>query len=236
MKYMGSKNRLSKHILPIMLKHRKEGMAWVEPFVGGGNMIDKVKGERIGADSNPHVVDALISIRDKLHSLPKTNREFTEQDYASLRTDTRHELFGFASFAYSYSGKFLGGWCRDGKNLRDYVKEAYDNAVKQSPNLQGVQLYHSKYDELSIPPNSIIYCDPPYEGTTKYKDAFNHNLFWQWCRDMVKDGHVVFVSEYNAPDDFTEVFSMEVNSSLEKDTGSKKAVEKLFTYNLQSTP
>lgn len=58
MKYMGSKNRLSKHILPIMLKHRKEGMAWVEPFVGGGNIIDKVKGERIGADSNPHVVDA----------------------------------------------------------------------------------------------------------------------------------------------------------------------------------
>lgn len=87
MKYMGSKNRLSKYILPLMLKYRKEGMVWVEPFVGGGNMIDKVKGERIGADSNKYVIDALVSIRDDVHRLPKTNKEFTEQDYSALRSD-----------------------------------------------------------------------------------------------------------------------------------------------------
>lgn len=232
MKYMGSKNRLAKHILPIMLKYKTDEMAWVEPFVGGGNMIDKVDGKRIGADSNPHVIDALITIRDKVNHIPKTNKEFTEQDYANLRTDQSYEFFGFASFAYSYSGKFMGGWCRDGKGLRDYVKEAYDNAVKQSPSLQFVQLHHSKYNELNIPPNSLIYCDPPYEGTTKYKDAFNHELFWDWCRKMAKEGHIVFVSEYNAPKDFVEVFSMQVNSSLEKDTGSKKAVEKLFMCKL----
>jgi len=44
MKYMGSKNRIAKHLLPIMLaeceKHNIE--KWVEPFVGGANMIDKV--------------------------------------------------------------------------------------------------------------------------------------------------------------------------------------------------
>jgi len=37
MKYMGSKTRIAKYILPIMLKERKEGQVWVEPFVGGGN-------------------------------------------------------------------------------------------------------------------------------------------------------------------------------------------------------
>lgn len=41
MKYMGSKNRLAKEIMPIMLKERGQ-RTWVEPFVGGGNMIDKV--------------------------------------------------------------------------------------------------------------------------------------------------------------------------------------------------
>ena len=59
MKYMGSKNRIAKHILPIMLEHRTEGMTWVEPFVGGANMIDKVEGKRIGADINFYLIDAL---------------------------------------------------------------------------------------------------------------------------------------------------------------------------------
>ena len=56
MKYMGRKNRIAKHILPIMLKETEEKgySTWVEPFVGGGNMIDKVPSEykRIGADLN----------------------------------------------------------------------------------------------------------------------------------------------------------------------------------------
>ena len=41
---MGSKNRIAKHLLPIMLKEaEKHGITkWVEPFVGGGGMIDKV--------------------------------------------------------------------------------------------------------------------------------------------------------------------------------------------------
>lgn len=36
MVYMGSKRRIAKYILPIMLSYRKEGQTWVEPFVGGG--------------------------------------------------------------------------------------------------------------------------------------------------------------------------------------------------------
>ena len=55
MKYMGSKNRIAKEILPIMLEKR-ENRTWVEPFVGGANMIDKVQGKRIGADINPYLI------------------------------------------------------------------------------------------------------------------------------------------------------------------------------------
>ena len=47
MKYVGSKNRLSKDILPLILKNRKPGQWYVEPFVGGANLIDKVDGNRI---------------------------------------------------------------------------------------------------------------------------------------------------------------------------------------------
>ena len=74
MKYMGSKNRIAKHLLPIMLAEcEKHGITkWVEPFVGGANMIDKVPDtfERVGYDLNGHAIHALIDIRDNAKSLP----------------------------------------------------------------------------------------------------------------------------------------------------------------------
>ena len=226
MKYMGSKNKYAKHLLPIMLADRKEQQYWVEPFVGGGNMIDKVVGNRIGADVNKNVIDALISIRDSANSLPKDNTEFTEEDYRNLQPD--YLYYGYANFAFSYAGKWKGGWCRDKENRRDYVAESYRNALKQSPFLSDVSFHYCQYDELSIPYQSIIYCDPPYEGTTKYQSNFDHSKFWKWCIDKGREGHTVFVSEYNAPDVFNCVWEKEVTSSLTKNTGGKTAVEKLF--------
>ena len=228
MKYMGSKNRIAKHILPIMLAERKPNQWWVEPFVGGANLIDKVYGKRIGADINHYLIDALITIRDCVLDLPKNNSEFTEEDYKQLRKSGDYKYKGYAGFAFSYSGKWLGGWRRDRLGKRDYVNESYKNALKQSPLLQGVRLVNESYLDLRIPENSLIYCDPPYEGTTKYKDDFNHDIFWDWCRTQAKSGHTVFISEYNAPEDFECVWQKEIVSSLTKDTGSKRAVEKLF--------
>ena len=123
-----------------------------------------------------------------------------------------------------------GGWGRDGVGVRDYVKEAYTNAVKQSPNIQGVHFTCSNYFELRIPPGSLVYCDPPYAQTTRYSQQFNHSMFWQWCRVKAKEGHTLFVSEYSAPGDFTCVWEKEIVSSLTKNTGSKRGVERLFRY------
>ncbi len=64
MKYMGSKNRHAKELLPIILKDRQPGQWYVEPFVGGANMIDKVDGNRIGADSNEYVAALWKAISD----------------------------------------------------------------------------------------------------------------------------------------------------------------------------
>jgi len=56
--------------------------------------------------------------------------------------------------------------------------------------------------ELDIPANSLVYCDPPYRGSTGYDGWFDSRAFWQWCRDKTREGHTVFVSEYKAPPDF----------------------------------
>ena len=231
MKYMGSKNRIAKYILPIILKDRKEGQWYVEPFVGGANMIDKVDGNRLGSDSNEYVINALISIRDCVCDLPQDNKQFTEYMYSELRKNDDYKYKGYAGFAFSYSGKWLGGWCRDGLRKRDYVAEAYKNALNQSPLLQGVRLFNKSYSELVLDRPCVIYCDPPYKGATSYKTgSFDHEKFWEWCRYMTAFGHQVFISEYSAPEDFECIWEKEQTSSLTKDTGSKIATEKLFKY------
>ena len=42
MKYMGSKNRLSKELVPIIQKYidSNNSKLYIEPFVGGANIID----------------------------------------------------------------------------------------------------------------------------------------------------------------------------------------------------
>lgn len=231
MRYMGSKSRISKEILPIMLEHRKPGQWWVEPFVGGGNMIDKVTGNRIGSDYNKWAISALNSIRDHLNELPNNNQEFTEEDYKALRKDDDYEHKGYAGFAYSWGGKWLGGYARDNKG-QDYVATAKRSATKQSRGLQGVVLVHCSYEELNIPPNSLIYCDPPYANTINYSvGSFNHERFLDWCRAKASDGHTVFLSEYTAPGDFKCVWSKQIPNNLKRTTDRKsleKAVEKLF--------
>ena len=235
MKYMGSKRRIAKHILPIMLQHRSDGQTWVEPFVGGGNMIEKVTGDRIGADVNKWAIEGLISIRDHVDELPKSNREFTEEDYSRLKVSDDYKHKGFAGFAYSFGSKWMGGWRRgDGhRGSRDFVAEAYRGALRQHDLIQGVEFLVCSYSMLPpLPENSLIYCDPPYKGTTKYAiGSFDHDKFWQWCRDMSKAGHTVFVSEYSAPDDFKCIWSMDnIVSGLTVNDTQKRNVEKLFVY------
>lgn len=237
MKYMGSKNRIAKHILPIMLKDRKEGQYWVEPFVGGANMVDKVDGNRIGADFNPYLIEALKLIRDNPESIPEV---ITESEYKSAQAEKPLTgIVGFIGFAMSFGGKWFGGYRRDKagtqgciENMKTQTRRSRNSAIKQSELIKSVDLVHSSYADLEIPSDSIIYCDPPYEGTTGYKDKFNHAEFWQWCRDKAKEGHTVFVSEYNAPDDFECIWQQELNVSVAKDGKHKKAVEKLFTITI----
>jgi DNA adenine methylase len=139
---------------------------------------------------------------------------------------------GWIGIGCCYNGIFFGGYAGEITTKtgikRNYIKEAKRNVLKQLPKLEEVEFIHSSYQNLEIPKNSLIYCDPPYEGTAKYKTGnFNHAEFWEWCRNKTKEGHQVFISEYNAPKDFECVWSKEVKTTLNT---SKIDTEKLFVY------
>lgn len=206
MKYMGSKSRISKYILPIMLEHVIEYDYFYDICCGGGNLIDKVPNtiKRIAVDNNKYLIEALKLIRDNPLSLPKDKTETNEQIYKDMKFSLNKALKGYYGFALSYAGKWFGGWRRDSLGKRDYIAEAYRNALKQSEKLQGCEFICDNYDQLIFPDKSIIYIDPPYQGTTKYKDSFDYAKFWNWVKEIV--------------------------SSLTKNTGDKKGIEKLFIH------
>jgi len=234
MKYMGSKNRIAKHILPIILKDRKPDQWYVEPFVGGANMIDKVSGNRIGSDLNKPLIACLRALSEGW--LPPKN--ISEEFFGEVKKDNSivdAATLGYIGTQLTYGAMWFSSYRRDNTGLRDYSSEAFRNVKKQATNLTGVEFKSLSYDQLYIPSESIIYCDPPYKGTAKYKAVteFDHDLFFNWVREKVKQGHTVFISEYNAPDDFVSIWQKEIVSSLNKDTGSKKGIEKLFIHKSQ---
>jgi DNA adenine methylase len=231
MKYMGSKNRIAKEILPIMLKKANEKgiKTWVEPFVGGGNMIDKVPNtfERIGLDANPHTIQALIGIRDFVDKLPNI---VSEEYFLSLKNLPPNPITSWVRIACAYGGLFGNVLARGGG--RNYGDEANRNANKQSPKLQGVKLATRDFLTVENIEGAIIYCDPPYQGTSSYKTGdFPHDKFWEWCRKMAEK-NVVFVSEYNAPSDFKCVWEgkIKTNFASQRNKATHDAVEKLFIY------
>lgn len=234
MKYLGSKNRIAKEILPIILKGRKDNQYYVEPFVGGANLIDKVDGLRIGGEYNKYIAEMWVALESGW--IPKDN--YTKEDYIRVRDnkDEHPHLTGYIGINCSYSGKWFGGFAgkvQTKEGIRDYQREAFKNVMGQVHNIKGVEFHHASYNELFIPQNSIILCDPPYEGTTGYKDAFDSNKFWNWCREKSEQGHIVFICEYNAPYDFKCVWQRELKSSLSangKTGGNKVSTEKLFKY------
>lgn len=231
---MGSKNRHAKHIIPIMMEHYKDGMLYIETCVGGANLFDKVDVPvhlKYGVDIHHHLIEMWKAVSKGW--LPPNN--ITEQDYYNIKNNLDEDpaLSGYVGFALSYSGKWWGGWCRGSNNKgepRNYVDEAYRNALNQFPKLVGSNFIERDiFDIRDINKESLIYVDPPYRNTTKYKNSFDHDKFYDWCREKKSEGHTIFVSEYSMPDDFKCVWSKEVNNSLTKDTGAKKGTEKLYT-------
>jgi DNA adenine methylase len=227
---MGSKNRHANEILSITLHNRKQNQYYIEPFMGGCNIIDKVDGNRIGNDIHYYLVSLFVAIQ-KGWEPPDT---ISEEQYQNIRTNKGSfppELVGFVGFGCSYSGKWFGGYARGNANNglpRNYCLESKKNILAQFNGIQGIVFENKNYWELNIPTNSIIYCDPPYANTTKYKDNFDHELFWNWCKNMTNAGHKVFVSEYTAPSEWKCIWEKKVNNTLTKDTGSKQGIEKLF--------
>lgn len=240
---MGSKSRIAQHIVPIIRQKMAEHNihTYVEPFVGGANVIDKISAERrVGCDKQKYLI-ALYQNLDKIGNLPDF---VTKEHYSEVRDCYNRNLGNFEDwyvgaigFLASYNGRFFdGGYAglvntKAGK-VRNYYAEAKRNLESQIESLQGIEWKSGDYRvTCSNYEGCLIYCDPPYFGTKQYGSSqdFYHDEFWDWCREM-SERNIVLVSEHSARDDFEAIWEMPVKRTIDNNK-RVQAVEKLFEYN-----
>ena len=99
--------------------------------------------------------------------------------------------------------------------------------------LERLQVASLSYDEIDIPPDAVVYCDPPYhacykslyEGTAK---EFDHNAYYDWCVSVSKT-NPIFISEYSIEDDRFEIVAEKQKMTSMSPKTAFNVTERLYT-------
>ncbi|NCB88913.1 MAG: hypothetical protein EOM43_15840 [Gammaproteobacteria bacterium] len=243
MQYQGGKTLIARRLSEAILNHTDARTDYYEPFVGGAGMAAYMgKHFRRAHYSDLHGPLILmwqaahagyIMHGDPTHFLPK---DITKADYDYHKSAQPYSpataLIGFGSgFGGQYYGSYIETDARDGRTYHHVALRGVAKKLKGSLARQTTTFTHAPYNEITPAPGSVIYCDPPYAGTAGYTTGgFNHDAFWEWCREQARHGCHVYVSEYTAPDDFTCIFEREKHVTLSHATNTSTATERLYTY------
>jgi DNA adenine methylase len=229
MQYMGGKSRQAKHIAGVLSAYAGTCRYYVEPFLGGASVFERAAGiflHPVGSDVHPDLILMWQALLDGW--LPPD--AVTREEYNELRTAEPSPLRGFVGFGCSYGGKWFGGYAYSAGG-RDYCGGSKRVALRKARAMSavGATVHRSSYLDLDPLPGTLVYCDPPYAGTTKYNgtNAFDHGDFWARARGWADAGAVVVVSEYSAPAGVKCIGGRPAMKSLRRDT-NLPSTEKLF--------
>lgn len=234
MQYLGSKNRISKELVPIIQSFiTKDTTCYYEPFVGGANIIDKINFKnKIGSDIHKELIALLNAVKDG-EEMPETISEEEYQRVKEHQSSYKDWYVGLVGFCATFSAKYFGGYARNKKRSYDYPAGAIRSLKKQASKLKDIAFICQPYDCLTkdAVKNAVIYCDPPYRDTTKYSTkGFDYEKFYNWCREM-SENNIVLISEYSMPDDFECIWQKEYFVNLSsKRTSKQPRIERLFIY------
>jgi hypothetical protein len=147
--------------------------------------------------------------------------KMTKAEYTAIKKNPdayAPELVAFAATGVTFGSMWFGEYVKDGPG-ENRCRQSRDSCLRDAPGLTGAIFRHWTYDSedlaafLAERAPCLIYCDPPYVGTTGYagaktkikvgdsagKNEWKAAPFWRWADRMVEAGHTVFVSEYTGP-------------------------------------
>ncbi|MGL5712754.1 MAG: DNA adenine methylase [Paraclostridium sp.] len=243
MKYMGSKSRIKKEIVPIIQEYidKNNIEIYIEPFVGGCNVIDSIKCKhRFGNDNSEPLIEMWKHLQNG-GSIPSEVPKDLYDDVRSNKDTGKYEssYVGMIGFLASYNGRYFdGGYAKTIISKtgveRNYFQEAKRNVESQIPFIQDVKFSNKDYKEMKTVKNALIYCDIPYKDTKQYHTSkgFNHDEFWEWVR-INSEENIILVSELQAPKDFVCIWSKEITRT-QNNADRFESTEKIYLYEKNS--
>ena len=239
---------MRKHLYALLRPYLEQGYHYGEPFLGMASVASYVasqghKGLTL-SDASPFVHgfwDAMIFGQEIDWSL------LTEENYHSLRAgNQRHnpefvERYGYAvACALGFGCSFGEAWLRSrywGHRLQSgttLIHKTETTSRRKASFLKNaeVELYNLSYQDVPLRDKCLIYCDPPYRGTTCSYSAepFDPKAFDQWCRERAREGHIVLVSEYTAPPDAEIIFTKPQKQTFSHNAKTSERVELVYTF------
>ena len=240
MKYMGSKSRIKKYVVPILQEiiDSNNIKTYIEPFCGGCNVIDDIVCDnRIANDKSAQLVELMKHVKHGGELPEEVPKELYDDVRNNKDTNKYPKWFvGAIGFLASYNGRYFdGGYAKTvttkSGSIRNYYDEAKRNILQQAKDLQGIKFKYGEYTQFSDVKNALIYCDIPYKDKKQYGTSknFDYKAFWEWAEKM-SENNIVIVSEEQAPENFKCIWEQEVTRTQDN-TKRFKATEKLFVLN-----
>jgi DNA adenine methylase len=218
MQYFGGKFKIATKIAELINGHRPT--IYLEPFCGSCNVGVLVHAQhKIFCDLNPK----LIAMWQVLMNgwLPPTT--VTETEYRDAQNGQAPDyLIGFIGFACSFSGKYFGGYARNARG-DNFARNGSNSLVRKAKALSGSEFYCIDYRQSLHSHCNLVYCDPPYTGTTKYYGLpdMDYTCFWDTVRTK-SETVPVLVSEYTAPQDFKVRLQIQTKLEIRNKNGNRE--------------
>src|SRR5688572_17202419 len=196
MRYLGGKSRLGGQIVAAMLKDlgTTRFSHSVDLCAGAGGVTHRladVSDTVTAVEMHPGLVALHRAVQDGW--VPPEH--VSEEEYHMLRATNDHTnpLTAFVEFACSFGGKSWGGYARQPSTGYNFARGGSRSILKRARK----NVTFLNQDALAWEPSAsglVVYCDPPYEGTTSYRvgqDVAPHG-WWLKCQELVRSGTCVF--------------------------------------------
>lgn len=236
--YLGSKQRYAIRIAGLFPPARN----YYEPFLGGGGMPRRIGLEKYRqvflSDINPYV----IAFFNALKSGWRPKERYSAEDYTAIKSAYKNktgfypdEEIAFVGYNYCFKGMWWGSYVGEktldriwhGQTGLENINKILSFDIELAQHAH-VQFACHSYECISPQAGDLVYCDPPYAGMAGYGVKFDHDRFWQWCRDLSARGVFVYISEQQAPTDFNCVLEIRPHM-MHTGTNKRSATEKVFT-------
>lgn len=232
MRYLGGKARQSRDVLDVILAQRGDRSRYVEPFMGGGSVLSRVAPHFdlvTGGDAVPELVELWRAVTNGWDP----PAEMTREAWTALRDDPSPTAAkGWAAYAASYNGKYFAGYGPTAPGAgRDYLAESRRGILRKAATLGHARFVCCDYADHDVDADTVVYCDPPYEGTEQYGAVgdFDHGRFWDTMGEWTARGALVLVHEYAAPEGWVVVHERARTETMNhggKSSGAR--MERLF--------